>query len=81
MPNTIHKGKINYDTKIIIDDSIEYKITEIFDKIDTLHVGGNKFVIMNNIKSLVINGKKMDNENAPLNLEIPTNIGKIIKKQ
>lgn len=81
MPNSIYKGKIDYDIKIIVDDSIEYKVTDISNKIDTIHAGGHKFVIMNNIKSLVINGKKMENKNAPLNLEIQTNLGKIIKKK
>lgn len=81
-PNVSYKGRINCDIKLIIDDSLEYKITEISNKIDTLFSGGRPgdFIIMNNIKTLVINGHKVDNTKAPLNIAIPTEIGKIIKK-
>jgi hypothetical protein len=36
---------------------------------------------MNNIKSLVVNGQKLDNTKASLNIDIPTKIGKVIKKK
>ncbi|MGN7808709.1 hypothetical protein [Flavobacterium sp. 22076] len=76
-------GSINYDIKIIIDDSLEYRITDIQDKLDTISgsSGPGKWIIMNNIKSLVINGKKLDNTKKPLSFNVPTNLGKIIKKQ
>ncbi|KQB37110.1 MULTISPECIES: hypothetical protein [Flavobacterium] len=75
-------GQLNYDIKLIIDDSLEYKITDIQDKIDTISdIGRKKWVIMNNIKSLVVNGQKLDNTKAPLNVDIPTKLGKVIKKR
>lgn len=80
-PAIPYVGKINYDIKLIIDDSLEYKITAIQNKVDTVFAGGKgNFIIMNNIKSLVINGHKIDNKNTQLNIEIPTQLGKIIKK-
>jgi hypothetical protein len=78
-PNVARIGEINYDIKLIVDDSIEYKITEIQSKIDTVYARGHAFVIMNNIKSLVVNGYKLDNKNAPLSIGIPTNTGLVIK--
>lgn len=81
-PNVPYLGKINYDIRLIIDDSLEYKITEIQNKVDTVFAGGKgNFVIMNNIKSFVVNGHKLDNKNAPLSIEIPTKLGKTIKKK
>ncbi|MFD2940661.1 hypothetical protein [Flavobacterium notoginsengisoli] len=81
-PKFSYTGPINYDMKIIIDDSLEYKITDIKDKLDTIsgNSGPGKWIIMNNIKSLVVNGKKLDNTKKPLSFSIPTNLGKIIKK-
>jgi hypothetical protein len=79
-PNVAYIGEMNYDIKLIVDDSIEYKITQIESKIDTVYARGHAFVIMNNIKSLDINGHKLDNKNAPLSIEIPTKIGLVIKK-
>jgi hypothetical protein len=75
-------GPINYNIRLIIDDSIQYRITDVVNKIDTVFSGDRPgdFIIMNNIKSLVVNGHKLDNENVPLSIEIPTKIGKIIKK-
>lgn len=80
-PNVSYIGKINYDIKIVIDDSIQYKITDIIDKTDTIYARGFAWVIMNNIQSLVVNGHKLDNKKAPLSIEIPTKLGKIIKKK
>jgi hypothetical protein len=79
-PNKAFLGSINFDIRLIIDDSLEYKITMIDNKIDTVFSGGRPgdFIIMNNIKSLVVNGHKLDNKNAPLNIEIPANIGLVI---
>lgn len=81
-PNVAFIGSINYDIRLIIDDSIQYKITDVINKIDTVFSGGRPgdFIIMNNIKSLVINGHRLDNKNAPLSIEIPTKLGKVIKK-
>ncbi|MCV9930833.1 hypothetical protein OIU80_00930 [Flavobacterium sp. LS1R47] len=81
-PNIEFVGPINYDIRLIIDDSIQYRITDVVNKIDTVFSGGRPgdFIIMNNIKSLVVNGHKLDNKNASLSIEIPTKIGKIIKK-
>ncbi|MCV9930840.1 hypothetical protein OIU80_00965 [Flavobacterium sp. LS1R47] len=80
-PYIFFTGQINYDIRLVIDDSLEYKITAIQDEIDTIaDRGRKKWIIMNNIKSLVVNGHKLDNKNAPLSIEIPTKIGKIIKK-
>ncbi|OXG09018.1 hypothetical protein BC749_103175 [Flavobacterium araucananum] len=82
-PNVSYTGQINYDIKLIIDDSLVYKITDIKDGIDTVlgHSGPRKWIIMNNIKSLVINGHKLDNKKAALNIDIPTKLGKVIKKK
>lgn len=76
------KGQIDYDIKLIIDDSIEYKITFIENKIDTIFYGGRPgdFTIMNNITSFTVNGHKVDNSRTPLNIFIPSKTGKIIKK-
>ncbi|SCY49538.1 hypothetical protein SAMN02927916_2298 [Flavobacterium anhuiense] len=79
-PNVFYRGKINYDIRLIIDDSLEYRITGVENKIDTVFYCCESLTIMNNISSLVINGQNIDNKNAPLNIEIPTNLGKIIKK-
>jgi hypothetical protein len=81
-PDVSYKGQINYDIKLIIDDSIVYNLTDIKDGIDTLSVrsGLGKFLIMNNIKSIVVNGHKLDNTKAPFNIDIPTKLGKVMKK-
>ncbi|MCV9931951.1 hypothetical protein OIU80_06620 [Flavobacterium sp. LS1R47] len=77
-----YEGHINYDIKLIIDDSLEFKITNIQDKLDTISgkSGPGKWLVMNNIKSLIINSHKLDNTKTPLSFNIPTKIGKIIKK-
>lgn len=82
-PNVVLVGSINYDIRLIIDDSIYYNITNIVNEIDTVFSGGRPgdFTIMNNIKSLVVNGYKLNNKNAPLSIEIPTKLGKVIKKK
>ncbi|MXO05631.1 hypothetical protein [Flavobacterium sp. HBTb2-11-1] len=82
-PNKAFLGSINYDIRLIINDSLEYKITMIDNKVDTVFSGGRQgdFIIMNNIKSFEINGNKLDNKNAPLSIEIPTNLGLILKKK
>lgn len=81
-PNFPVKGQIDYDIRLIVDDSLEYEIIDINGKIDTVTSGGrpHDFVIMNNIKSLVVNGQKLDDTKAPLNIDIPTKLGKFIKK-
>jgi hypothetical protein len=81
-PKFNYLGSINYDIKLIIDDSLEYRITDVQDKLDTISgsSGPGKLIIMNNIKSLVVNGKKLDNTKTPLSFNIPTNLGKIIKR-
>ncbi|TDW51756.1 hypothetical protein EV144_101433 [Flavobacterium sp. 270] len=75
-------GKIDYDVRLVLDDSLEFKITFINNKIDTVFSGGRPgdLIIMNNIKSLIVNGYKLDNTKSPLNIDIPTKLGKIIKK-
>lgn len=82
IPIVPYSGHINYDIKLIVDDSLEYKITNIQDKLDTISgkSGRGKWIVMNNIKSLVINGHRIDNTKTPLNFDIPTKLGKIIKK-
>ncbi|WP_316633027.1 hypothetical protein [uncultured Flavobacterium sp.] len=80
-PYIIYKGKINYDIRLIIDDSLEYKITNIESKRDTtLYVFtlGRKYYIDNSIYKMTVNGNKLKNESATL--EIPTEFGRIIKK-
>ncbi|KQB37108.1 MULTISPECIES: hypothetical protein [Flavobacterium] len=81
-PNVSYISQINYDIKLIIDDSIVYKITDIKDGIDTVSVnsGPGTWMIMNNIKSLVVNGQKLDNTKAALNIDIPTKLGKVMKR-
>ncbi|MGN7808710.1 hypothetical protein [Flavobacterium sp. 22076] len=82
IPSVKFTGQIDYDIRLVIDDRIEYKITSIDNKIDTVFYGGHPgdLTIMNNIRSLVVNGYKLDNSNTPLNIFIPTNLGKVIKK-
>ncbi|OMQ13185.1 hypothetical protein [[Flexibacter] sp. ATCC 35103] len=82
-PNVTYIGQINYDIKLVIDDSLVYRITDIKDGIDTVsgRSGPGKWIIMNNIKSLVINGHKLDNSKTPLSFNIPTKLGKVIKKK
>ncbi|OMQ13184.1 hypothetical protein [[Flexibacter] sp. ATCC 35103] len=91
-PNKNYIGKVDYDIRLIIDDSIEYKITEIQSKIDTVFLGGRPgdYTIMNSIKSLNINEHQLDNSivkqsviHIPrkVSIYIPTKIGKIIKKK
>lgn len=81
-PNVAYIGQINYDIKLVIDNSLEYKITDIKDGIDTISLrsGPGKWIIMNNIKSFIVNGHKLDNKNAPFSIDIPTKLGKVIKK-
>ncbi|MCV9930839.1 hypothetical protein OIU80_00960 [Flavobacterium sp. LS1R47] len=90
-PNEMFVGRINYDIRLVIDDSIEYKIVDIHDRIDTVFLGGRPgdYVIMNSIKSLAVNGHQLDNTIAKptvihtpreVTIEIPTKIGEIIKK-
>lgn len=81
-PIVSYTGKIDYDIKLIIDDSLEFKITSIDNKIDTVFSGGRPgdFIIMNNISSFIVNGYKVDNSKTPLNIEIPTKTGKVLKK-
>jgi hypothetical protein len=81
-PNTFYIGEINYDIKLIIDDSLEFKITNIQNKLDTVaeKAGPKKWIIMNNINSLIVNGYELDNTKTPLNIWIPTKLGKIIRK-
>lgn len=84
-------GKINYDIRLIIDDSLEYKIIDIQNKIDTVFLGGRPgdLTIMNSVKSLIINNHRLDNSNnisgvfnVPIKASvfIPTKWGKSIKK-
>lgn len=81
-PYIPYEGEINYDIRLVIDDSLEYKITNIQNKLDTVPelTGPKKWTIMNNVKALIVNGHKLDNRKAPLNIDIPTKLGKIIKK-
>lgn len=91
-PNKPYSGPINYDINLIVDDSIEFKITSIENRIDTVFLGGRPgdLVIMNSIKSLIVNGHKLDNSkylpgvSGGLPYEaiifIPTNLGRKIKK-
>lgn len=82
-PYVLYKGEINYDIRLVIDDSLEYKITDIQSHRDTtLYVFtlGRKYYIDNRIHSMIINGYKSDNKDAKNNIRIPTKIGMIIKK-
>lgn len=91
-PNKPYSGQINYDIRLIVEDSIEFNITSVENKIDTVFLGGRPgdLVIMNSIKSLIVNGQKLDNSKDLPGIDsglpneaiifIPTNLGKIIKK-
>ncbi|MCV9930831.1 hypothetical protein OIU80_00920 [Flavobacterium sp. LS1R47] len=82
-PSTLYSGQINYDIKLIIDDSLQYEITNIKSKLDTTSFTftlGRKYYIDNRIYSMMVNGHKLDNKDAKNNIWIPTKIGKIIKK-
>jgi hypothetical protein len=75
-----YKGKINYDIRLIIDDSIEYKITDIESKRDTTHrtfTLGRKYYIDNKICKMNVNGHKLHNDSG--SFEISATISKIIK--
>lgn len=78
---TRYKGQINYDMRLIIDDSIEYKITDIKTKIDTTFKAfsiGRKYYINNSIYSMKVNNQKVENESA--DIVLLAKLGKIIKK-
>lgn len=81
-PIVPYTGKIDYDVKLIIDDSLEFRITSINNKIDTVFSGGHPgdFIIMNNISSFIVNGHNVDNSKAPLNIEIPTKMATVLKR-
>ena len=66
----------------MIFKAFEFKITSINNKIDTDFSGGcpEDFIIMNNILSFIVNGYKVDNSKASLNIEIPTKTGQVLKK-
>ncbi|MBE8724251.1 hypothetical protein [Flavobacterium hungaricum] len=82
-PKKSYNGIIDYDIRFIINDSLEYKITSIDNNIDTIFSGGRPgdFIIMNNIKSFIVNGHKVDNSETPLNIFIPTKFGKVLNKK
>ncbi|KQB37109.1 hypothetical protein RC62_2275 [Flavobacterium aquidurense] len=82
-PVVSYTGQINYDIRLIIDDSLEFKITNIQNKLDTIpeRTGPKKWVIMNCINSLIVNNYELDNKKTPLNIKIPTKLGKVIKKK
>ncbi|MCV9930832.1 hypothetical protein OIU80_00925 [Flavobacterium sp. LS1R47] len=76
-------NKINYDIRLIINDSLEYKITDIKSKLDTTHYTftlGRKYYINNRIYSMMINGHKSDNKHADTNIIIPSEQGHALKK-
>ncbi|KQB37107.1 hypothetical protein [Flavobacterium aquidurense] len=82
-PFNLYSGQINYDIKLIIDDSLEYEITDIKSKLDTTHFTfalGKKYYIDNRIYSMIINGHKLHNKDAKNNIRVPTKIAKFIKK-
>lgn len=66
----------------MIFKAFEFKITSINNKIDTVFSEGRPedFIIMNNILSFIVNGYKVDNSKASLNIEIPTKTGQVLKK-
>lgn len=82
-PVVSYTGQINYDIRLIIDDSLEFKITNIQNKLDTIseRTGPKKWVIMNCINSLIVNNYELDNKKTPLNIKIPTKLGKVIRKR
>lgn len=80
IPNFKNNDKINYDVKLIIDDSLEYKITNIENIKDTIvktFTLARKYFISNTIKSITVNGHKMNNDSR--SLEIPSSLGRKIK--
>jgi hypothetical protein len=81
-PDSLYKGKINYDIRIVIDDSLEYNITDVKTRKDTtkyVFTLGRKYYIDNIIYSMIINGHQYNNESMN-NITIITKLGKIIKK-
>lgn len=82
IPDSLYKGKINYDIRIVIDDSLEYNITDVKTRKDTtkyVFTLGRKYYIDNIIYSMIINGHQYNNESMN-NITIITKLGKIIKK-
>ncbi|TDW51755.1 hypothetical protein EV144_101432 [Flavobacterium sp. 270] len=81
-PITLYKGQINYDIRLIIDDSLEFKITNIHTIRDTtkyVFTLGKKYYINNTICSMIINGHHSDNKDAKNNIVILTKLGNVIK--
>lgn len=72
-------GSINYDIRLVFDDSLEFKITSIKNKIDTIpDYPRGHFIVINNISSLIVNGHKLENSDSPSNMKISTKLGNII---
>lgn len=81
IPNFKNIDKINYDIRLVIDDSLEYKITNIENRSDTIiktFTVGRKYYVGNVISSIIVNGHKLNIDSR--SFEIPTKLGRIIKK-
>lgn len=80
-PYVSYKGIINYDVRLVINDSLEFKITDIKTK---KHTNVRSFSISkkhytsNILNSIVVNGYKLNNDSR--DFLIPTKLGKVIKK-
>lgn len=82
-PNTLFEGQINYDIRIVIDDSLEFKITDVRNVRDTtkyVFTLGKKYYIDNAIYSMRVNGYLSNNIKSKRNIELKTKLGKLIKK-
>lgn len=81
IPNFKNFNETNYDIRLIIDDSLEYKIINIKNISDTIiktFTLTKKYYINNIIESMNVNGNKINNDSR--SFEIPTKLGKKIKK-
>jgi hypothetical protein len=81
IPNFKNINQINYDIRLVVDDSLEYMITSIENRSDTIiksFTSSRKFYVGNVISTMIVNGNKINNNSRSIN--IPTKIAKFIKK-
>ncbi|MFD2940663.1 hypothetical protein [Flavobacterium notoginsengisoli] len=83
-PKILTNKTINYDIRIVIDDSLEYKITDIKSRRDTtkyVFALGRKCYIDNTIYSMLVNDHQYDNKKSINNIVLITKSGRIIKNK
>jgi len=72
-PNFDNKGVLTSDARILINDSLEYKISDVVTVKDTMtksFSGSKKQLVSNKIKSFKSNGRQIVNDGLSIKLKI-----------